>query len=355
VALDLKTNNSELFMSQSDLKDPSNDEFAALGALVEYGSQLSLPLPVKKNLLKALDQLCSAAVDIPIAWLEGLAAERRAETEGRLKVIRTAADKIASGSGSLSEYAEVASRRAAAKIVREQVNLQKIAEIAVSDIASSRLLLEKPEQEARSEEKTEVGSEWLNAFEREASEKTSDEMRAMFGKVLAEEIRRPTSFSVKTVRLIGQLDPHVAKLFQRLCSLSVSFEIGTNILDARVCGLDGQAGLNSLKDWGLHFDALNLLHEHGLIVPDYNCWVDYAAAIARDGRIAIPCRFADKQWAFMSTKEGGEHTLKMNGVSLSKSGKELFRIVDKVDSSGYLEHLQEFLGKKDLKMVELSR
>jgi hypothetical protein len=50
----------------------------AVGGLVDGAT--NLPLPIRKNLFKALDQLCTAIIDIPVAYLEGKAAERRAET-----------------------------------------------------------------------------------------------------------------------------------------------------------------------------------------------------------------------------------------------------------------------------------
>lgn len=337
--------------------DPKSTEegVSSLSALVEYGSQLTLPVPIKKNLLKALDQLCSAAVDVPIAYLEGLAAERRAEAEGRVKIIQAVSNKIAAGSDPSTEYAEVASRRVAAKIVREQVNLHKIAESAVQDIASRPSLESDSRQEQRRIPEPDISPDWLNAFEREAAEKTSDEMRTMFGRILAEEIRRPSSFSVRTVRLIGQLDPEVAKMFQRLCSLCVSLEIGGEIVDARVCSLDGQAGANSLMPWGLHFDALNILQEHGFIVPDYNCWVDYAPSIARGGKVQVPFRFGGRKWGFISNDLSEiPQEIKVHGVALSKSGKELFRIVDKLDGSDYWARFQAFLEKKGLKVALVS-
>ena len=57
---------------------------------------VTIPEPIKRNAFKALGQLCTAAIEVPIALLEGIAAEKRAETAGRVKLISKGSDQIAS-------------------------------------------------------------------------------------------------------------------------------------------------------------------------------------------------------------------------------------------------------------------
>ena len=86
-------------------------------------------------------------------------------------------------------------------------------------------------------------------------------MKSLFGKVLAGEIRRPTSYSIKTIKLMAQLDNRAAVLFRLLCSLSISLRFSnSNILDARVVSM-GNASADSLQAYGLPFDELNILQE----------------------------------------------------------------------------------------------
>ncbi len=68
----------------------------------------SLPAPIKRNAFKAFGQLCTAAIDIPVAYLEGIAVEKRAETEARVKIINTSADQIAKQMDVDPEFARVA-------------------------------------------------------------------------------------------------------------------------------------------------------------------------------------------------------------------------------------------------------
>src|SRR5258705_13301622 len=93
-----------------------------------------------------------------------------------------------------------------------------------------------------------ISEDWLNAFESEAAQLSSEQMQRLFGKILAGEIRRPTSYSIKTLKLMAQLDNQAATLFKRFCSLSISLRgPRTNqIIDARVVSM-GRPGQNSLQ------------------------------------------------------------------------------------------------------------
>ncbi|MCW5318434.1 hypothetical protein GTQ43_33375 [Nostoc sp. KVJ3] len=61
----------------------------AQDAVTDLMTGSSIPTPIKRNAFKAFAQLCSAAIDIPVAYLEGFAAEKRAETQARLKIINS--------------------------------------------------------------------------------------------------------------------------------------------------------------------------------------------------------------------------------------------------------------------------
>ena len=106
-------------------------------------------------------------------------------------------------------------------------------------------------------------------------------MQLRFGRILAGEIRNPGSYSILTLKTLGELDQNIATLFKKLCSACVVLGIQNNehIIDARVPSLGGDAGSNALKKYGLGFDQLNILNEYDLIISDYNSWRDYNLCI----------------------------------------------------------------------------
>jgi len=309
-----------------------------------------IPAPIRKNFFKAFAQLCTAAVDIPVASMEARAAEIRAAAAARVQIIKIESEQISEQLSVPKEYIKKASEKFAAKVVKEQLNLDQIGLNAANDLKQEDF------ENANEDSVEEISDDWLNEFGNYAKLKSSDDMRLIFGKLLSGEIRKPGTFSIRTVRLISQLDNMAARLFQLLCSQSVSMCFGKSMLfDARVVSFAGNAASNSLRQYGLSFNKLNILQEYGLIISDYNSYMNYAPCIANDKmKIEATLCYEKKHYGLVPIdKEKYDKTLKLNGVALTKAGKELLKIIPIEESPIYKKTLEEFLKKKYLKLVEL--
>lgn len=342
-------------MSKKEL--PAEDagiDAAELGinSTIEAIAGVSLPGPVRQNALKALGRLFSAIVEIPSAYLEGFAEERRAVTEARKKLTETTATQIARQIEVDEKYARVAAQRYGQKIIREQVNLDRISEEAVRQLKDT-------DEAHTSGEVGQIDDDWLNHFEKEACQRSTEDMQLLFGKILAGEIRRPSSFSIKAVKIMGEIDNAAANLFKRLCSMCIVMGIpGTNqIFDARVISLSGNAGNNALQKYGLGFNELNILQEYGLIIADYNSWHDYGLSVANNNNVVVlGFSHQNTYWGLLpkeDRKDGQE--LKLHGGALSKAGRELLNIVEVEPIENYTNDLVKFFAKKKLKMVPISK
>ena len=82
------------FESQDETPENVGIETVAAEIATDLVGGVSLPAPIKRDLFKALSRLCSAAVEIPIAYLEEKADERRAETEARVRLVHATASQI---------------------------------------------------------------------------------------------------------------------------------------------------------------------------------------------------------------------------------------------------------------------
>ncbi len=316
----------------------------AIGDLVA-----GVPAPIRKNAAKAFGRLCTAAVEYPVALIEGAIAEKRAEARARVKLIDASAHQIAQQMKTDPEYARAAASKFAQRIVRERVNIDQVSEIAAVDLKSQPLALENENEP----EAPPISEDWLNAFESEAAQMSSEQMQRLFGRILAGEIRRPTSYSIKTIKLMSQLDNRAATLFSLLCSLSISTRVPSSnvILDARVVSM-GNAGSNSLQAYGLGFDALNVLHEYGLIISDFNSYMDFRTAVAHESRIMLPMTYQNAQWALVpKVAPPALQELKVHGVALSRSGKELLSIVDVEPNEPYTAALKNFFDQQGMTMT----
>lgn len=308
-----------------------------------------VPAPVRKNFIKAFGQLCTAAVDIPVAWLEGKSAEIRTTTEARLQIIRKEGNVISEQIEVPKEYINKASSKFAAKVIKEQLNLDQITLNAATELANNKQI------ENNDKEPEDISEDWLNEFENLARLKSSEDMKLVFGKILSGEIINPGSFSIKTIKLISQLDNQAAKLFQLFCSQSISMRIGKDILDGRVVSFSGNAASNSLTQFGLSFSSLNLLQEYGLIISDYNSYMEYSHCIVNEqNQVAAALNFQNKNYALIpSDKEKFDKDLKLSGVALTKAGKELLDIIPITNSENYKNELIKFLETKHLDLAEI--
>ena len=309
----------------------------------------SLPASVSKNLIKVFSRLCSATVDIPVAYLEGKAEERRAVTQARIGLIHSTSNKISEQMKVDPEYAKRAITQFGNKVFREQVNIDTIMTKGI----------EKLKQDALSEDSTtfedEIDDDWLENFDSEARKKSTFEMQEFFAKILAGEIRKPKSFSIKAIRLLGNLDKSSAALFQKFCSVCVTLgEFGENPIDARVVSLTGNAASNSLSKYGLGFDCLNLLNEYGLIISDYNSWLDYNVSIPGTfsddkipNKLAIPFRHQNRFWILQPAAGSKQPAnLQLHGVALTRSGIELMGVVKRENNEEYLHDIVNHFNKK---------
>lgn len=355
-----------------------------LDTITDLVSALNLPLWVARNASKAFRQLCSAAVEWPAAFFKGKASERHAITEANTKITETVTDQIIQQIKVPSEYAQIAVRKHLEKIIGEQINLDKISAIAANELTEDKLnssanqsINESNEgrsadsinQEPNGGEKKIINDDWLDNFETEARQKSTEEMQLRFGRILAGEIRQPGSYSIKAVKLLGEIDQNTAILFKKFCSACVVVGVlgipnGEQVFDARVPSLGGSLGSNALSKYGFSLDQLNILNEYSLItsgdvplydynlvsVYDYNLCIEY-----EDNPKLLPFQHQGKYWILSPTPErDNTPEFRLSGVMLSRIGRELFHIVDQDPMPEYTEDLKEFFAKQNLNMIEVN-
>ena len=166
----------------------------------------TIPAPIRKNAFKAFDRLCSALIDVPVGALERRSAEKRAESEARIKIREEITAQIAQQVKVDPEYALKAGHKFAEKIIREQLNVDRISAIAANELkedesnSSGNKNTNEPNeiqsadfsnQEANSSEKKVIDDDWLNNFETQARQVSTEDMQLRFGRILAGEIRQP--------------------------------------------------------------------------------------------------------------------------------------------------------------------
>ena len=209
-------------------------------------------------------------------------------------------------------------------------------------------------------ENNEPDHDWTARFFNDVQDVSSEEMQSLWAKVLAGEVERAGSTSIRTLGILKNLDQATAYLFRKFCSACVFLSPdGKTLMDARVPSLGGNAGSNSLQAYGLHFGALNILNEHGLIISDYNSWHDYRLSIGLKidnppQLIRMPFCFQDRYWILIPTSERDpSKEFRLSGVALTRSGCELAGVVGSEVMDEFSQALSSFFQREKLQMTEV--
>lgn len=188
----------------SDLPEGSN-----LPAALSKGL-FGVPAALVPRSIKALDRFVGAAVDIPVAWLEQKKAEIDARTKSLVSVESSIGQKVAREVSRDEDVLERAKSTLLSKAYRTQKNREAIVQKAIEEVKSD------PGPEIASEEP--LSDDWLNKFEKYAEDASTERMQDLWARVLAGEIRKPRSFSPRSMRFLSEFLPEDANLFETFCN-----------------------------------------------------------------------------------------------------------------------------------------
>ena len=323
---------------------------------------------------KLVDYTASGIGSTASFFFSRMVARRDAEVrlitaEGEVEAQRI----LSEGQATSMQIIATAQTEARSKVISPEAALQ--GEVAIGELISQRVQFQEEKRQAnlgsvvahaaqelgdREVRDHEVDHDWTARFFNDVQDVSSEEMQQLWAKVLAGEVERPGSTSIKTLGILKNLDKSTADLFRKFGSICVSMRLdGINFNDARVPFLGDYSEGNALRDYGFEFGKLNVLSEHGLIYPEYNTWHDYSSSTGLNlpqtqTLVHIPFCYQGKYWILVPTNAGAQGIeLKLSGVALTSSGQEISKIVDLLPNQQYTQHLVEHFKKNSLQMVEV--
>lgn len=86
------------------------------------------------------------------------------------------------------------------RIERKYNNIDNIVEIAAKNLIKDPEVSDSP-----------VDTDWAVKFFSIAENKSNNDMQTLFGKILSDEVKRPGSYSVRTINLINSIDKKMQK------------------------------------------------------------------------------------------------------------------------------------------------
>ena len=210
----------------------------------------------------------------------------------------------------------------------------------------------------------EVDHDWTARFFNDVQDVSSEEMQRLWAKILAGEVERPGSTSLKAMDILKGLDRGTATIFRTLCSARMTPQIGLGeggVVQAGnefVLSLDGRATGNSLKEYGLGYTALNRLNEHGLVAPGYDSELQHMvtdAGLDKSPRwISIAHGFQGRSWVLTPIDQRqGDQTIVMRVILFTNAATELARVVDIESMAEYQRAVADFFEQKGFHMLEI--
>jgi hypothetical protein len=163
---------------------------------------IALPQTIK-NADKALGRLVAATLDNVSGRIERNTAIREGRKVAELKVIKTAG-RLAAQMKTDPNLVERALEYTFGESVLKQKNREQVVRLALEHLNATA-------QEG-ADASIDIDGDWLNSFSDHVSSKSDAEIQFLWAKILANEIRKPRSFSLQSLRLLADLSADDARL-----------------------------------------------------------------------------------------------------------------------------------------------
>lgn len=270
---------------------PDNKKASWLENLAEGG----LPQMIAGPAGKAISRLVGATVEIPAAYIDSFTQSINDKAMAKSMLTQAMGEKAAEMAVADPDLMDRAMNGFLGRELRAQTNKEEIAKIAIEELKNNA-----PNQDSEG-----PSDDWMNKFERHAEDASSDDLRMMYAKILAGEIRYSGSVSVATLHFVSMLDADVSKLIERV--LPYTEPSGMCYLDAITPSLNNfeQTRLEQAGFW-----------TSGKSIP-----LNYGSP----GGIILDLR---KNLAMVS-KATPNHKIQLNVALLSKVGCDLANTIDR--------------------------
>lgn len=223
---------------------------------------------------------------------------------------------------STNDIVSRAAMRLGAQEVRKQQNIEKVIHFAKDELE---------QEESVSGEK--VDPDWITRFMNSIEDISDEEMQKIWGKILAGEVKRPKSFSLRTLECIKNLSQQEAQLFHKV--LPYLIHVGNDVFLPRDDEL--------LESFGINFGEILKLEDCGLIVSSHSLILTFTLRSA-DDQLCIS-NDTDTVILFEAEGEANDVEVVFNQYKLTMAGQELCNILNKSNSREYLIRYAESFKK----------
>lgn len=171
-----------------------------------------------------------------------------------------------------------------------------------------------------------VNQDWLNRFMSTAEDISDDEMQSLWAKILAGEIKRPKSFSLKTLDVLRNITKEEAELITKMAKFTID--------NMYIC----------TEDFAMPLPEQILMDEFGIICGEkLVCTYEVSPTIVRHISIG--------QQSVINLYSNEKIKVKLNLYQLTKVGKEILKLVSMENNDKFICNLGEHFKKQGIAKV----
>ncbi|WRQ33141.1 DUF2806 domain-containing protein [Bacteroidales bacterium MB20-C3-3] len=205
---------------------------------------------------------------------------------------------------------------------KRQKNIESITQKAVENLESETTVSEEP-----------VDEDWTTRFFNYAEDISNEEMQVLWGRILAGEIKKPRSYSLRTLEILRNLSKEEAQVFMKFASLSikssgVSFIL--NFKDEKILE----------EKYKLKFNERLLLEELGFITAN-----DLQFKIGKTENSSRQIVFIIGNICVIQNKLENKAEQQLQVLVFTKIGQELLSLVNFAPQLDYIQLLTTKLNR----------
>lgn len=142
------------------------------------------------------------------------------------------------------QIAERVFQRLGYQEMKRQINSEAIIQIAASNLMKESTVSSDP-----------VDEDWIASFFDMAQNISNEQMQILWGKILAGEIKKPQTYSLRTLHFLKMVSKDEAMLFSRISPYVINLAKNPFLLDSK-----------TMNQFGFDFSDILLLEELGLVM-----------------------------------------------------------------------------------------
>ena len=219
-----------------------------------------------------------------------------------------------------AETSDRIAQRLVAKEVRRQENIDTVVEMAANNLENATVS-EKP-----------VDDDWAARFFDIVQDVSKDEMKVLWAKILAREIEKPSSYSLRTLELLRNISFEEAELFMKIADF---------VFKQRGCMIFAENG--ELDKYGIKYNDLAKLREAGLVQSGEMISRTYKSS--KTGIVHSNLLYGDL--FVQMTIQPQTPNLVLPILLLTQAGCEIYELVKPKQNHSYLKDFASFIKKKN--------